>query len=142
MQIAQEVLDPSTRLTLQNLYATPEGKQVLSCIQCGMCVGTCPYGDQMDFPPRRIIQMLRNRLIEEVFESDSMLKCVSCYSCYAKCPRNIQLTGVLLPLIKEQVLARQIQLPAELQKSLMATLRYGNPIGESARKRELWTKSS
>jgi Fe-S oxidoreductase len=32
--------------------------------------------------------------------------------------------------------------PAELQKALQNTLRYGNPMGESPRKRALWTKTS
>lgn len=130
------------KYTLETLTQTPEGKQVLSCIQCGMCVGTCPYGEYMDYPPRRIIQMLRNGLIEEVFKSDSLLKCVGCYACKAKCPRNIQLTDVLIPLVKEQVIAHQVQLPAELQKALMNTMRYGNSMGESPRKRAAWVPTA
>ncbi len=130
------------KYTLETLAETPEGKQVLSCIQCGMCVGTCPYGEYMDFPPRRIIQMLQNGLLEEVFQSDSLLKCVSCYACKAKCPRNINLTDVLLPLVKEQVITHQTQLPAEFQKGLINTMRYGNPMGESPRKRAAWVPTA
>jgi Fe-S oxidoreductase len=96
----------------------------------------------MDYPPRRIIAMLRAGMIEKVFASESLLACVACYACMAKCPRGIRLTEVLLPLIKEQTLLRLPELPAELQKALQNTLRYGNPMGESSRKRAAWVKTA
>jgi Fe-S oxidoreductase len=95
----------------------------------------------MDYPPRRIIGMLRAGMLEKVFTSDSLLNCVACYACMAKCPRGIQLTEVLLPLVKEQVFLRLPEIPAELHKALENTLRYGNPTGESPRKRAAWVKT-
>lgn len=132
----------SCEITLENLWATPEGRRVFTCIQCGLCAGTCPYGELMDYPPRRIIGMLRAGNLEEVIASESLLKCVACYACKAKCPRQIDLTGVLLPLVKEQVLLHRPEMPGELQKALENMLRYGNPMGESPRKRSAWTKNS
>jgi len=96
----------------------------------------------MEYPPRRIIGMLRARQLETVFTSDSLLNCVACYACLAKCPRNINLTGVLLPLVKEQALLHRKEFPAELQKALENKLRYGNPMGESPRKRAAWLKEA
>jgi dimethylglycine catabolism B len=128
--------------TLATLLAQPEGHRILTCIQCGTCSGTCPYGEHMEYTPRRIINMLRRGYIEEVFKSDSMLRCVACYSCMAKCPRGIRLSDVLLPLVKEQTLINCPEMPAEMQKGLQDTLRYGNPMGESSRKRVAWTKAS
>ena len=96
----------------------------------------------MQYPPRRIIAMLRGGELEKVFTSDSLLNCVACYACTAKCPRGIDLTGVLLPLVKEQVLLNLPQMPAELQKALENKLRYGNPMGESPRKRAAWAKTA
>lgn len=129
-------------ITLDNLADFPEGRRVLSCIQCGMCAGTCPYGEAMDYPPRRIIRMLRAGMIEEVFASDSLLNCVACYACQAKCPRDIRLAEVLLPLVKEQTFAKLPAVPSGLQKALQNSLRYGNPMGESARKRAAWIKTT
>lgn len=129
-------------MTLENFTEFPEGRRVLTCIQCGTCAGTCPYGELMQYPPRRIIGMLRAGELEKVFTSDSLLECVACYACTAKCPRGIDLTGVLLPLIKEQVLLHLPVMPAELQKALENKLRYGNPMGESPRKRAAWVKTA
>jgi Fe-S oxidoreductase len=128
--------------TLETVLQTPDGKRILTCIQCGTCAGTCPYGEYMEYPPRRIINMLRRGRIEEVYKSDSMLRCVACYACMAKCPRGIRLSDVLLPLVKEQTLINHPAIPAELQKTLQNTLRYGNPMGESSRKRVAWKTTS
>ena len=128
--------------TLEELPRYPEGKEILTCLQCGMCSGTCPYGDVMDYPPRRMIAMMRAGMLEKVFTSDSLLSCVACYACMAKCPRGIRLTEILLPLMKEQTLTHLPELPSELQKALQNTLRYGNPMGEPSRKRAAWVKTS
>jgi dimethylglycine catabolism B len=129
-------------ITLENLFSIPEGRQLLSCVQCGTCVATCPYGDVSQYPPRRIIQMLRTGFLDKVLESDSILNCVACYACEAKCPRGLSLTSIFLPLIKEQVLSRLSEIPAEFQRALENTLRYGNPMGESPRRRSAWIKTS
>ena len=131
----------SPEITLDNLLQSPQGRDLLTCIQCGLCAGTCPYGEVMAYPPRRIIAMLRAGMLESVLKSESLLACVACYSCMAKCPRNIQLTEVLLPLVKEQVFLNLAELPAELHKALDNTLRYGNPMAESPRKRAAWIKT-
>ena len=129
-------------MTLENFREFPEGRKVLTCIQCGLCAGACPYGEAMDYPPRRIIGMLRAGMLEQVFASDSLLNCVACYACAAKCPRKIDLTGVLLPMVKEQVLIHRPDMPSELQRALESKLRYGNPMGESPRKRAAWVKTA
>ncbi|MBZ5553649.1 MAG: (Fe-S)-binding protein [Acidobacteriia bacterium] len=141
MLTTQEAAKALSDLTLDSLYEIPEGRQVLSCIQCGMCAGTCPYGEFMEYPPRRIIAMLRDGLIEEVFHSESLLNCVACYACMSKCPRGIHLTEVLLPLIKQEMFANLPEVPTELQAALQNTLRYGNPQGLSPRKRADWVKT-
>jgi Fe-S oxidoreductase len=128
--------------TLEELPRYPEGKEILTCLQCGMCSGTCPYGDVMEYPPRRMIAMMRAGMLEKVFTSDSLLSCVACYACMAKCPRGIRLTEILLPLMKEQTLTHLPELPNELQRALQNTLRYGNPMGEPSRKRAAWVKTA
>jgi Fe-S oxidoreductase len=47
---------------------------------------------------------------------------------------------VLLPLVKEQVFLNLPEVPAELQKALQNTLRYGNPQGISPARRTDWLK--
>jgi dimethylglycine catabolism B len=142
MAIAERAVTCPTDTTLETLLATPEGRTIMTCLQCGTCAGTCPYGEYMEYPPRAVINMLWRGLLDEVFASGSLLRCVSCYACLAKCPRNIRLTDVLLPLVKEQTIANLPEMPAELQKSLENMARYGNPMAESPRKRSAWAATA
>jgi len=135
-------IDSIRGVTLDTIYNTPEGKLIQTCLQCGTCSGTCPFGEYMEYPPRRIIKLLQLGLIDKAFDTDSMLKCVNCYACMAKCPREIHLTEVLLQLVKEQTVIRLPALPVELQKALENNYRYGNPMGESGRKRANWVSTS
>lgn len=136
--MATAMVFESPEVTLDDLLASPEGRPLWSCIQCGTCAGTCPHGELMRYTPRRLIGMLREGFIEDVIASDDLLSCVTCYDCWAKCPRGLHLTDLLLPLVKEQVLIRLPEVPAELQGALSNTMRYGNPLGESPRKRVAW----
>ena len=142
MAIVERAVTCPTDTTLETLLATPEGQQIMTCLQCGTCAGTCPYGEDMEYPPRAIINMLWRGLLDEVIASGSLLRCVSCYACLTKCPRGIRLTDVLLPLVKEQTLANLKEMPGELQKSLENMSRYGNPMGESSRKRAAWAATA
>jgi ferredoxin len=47
MGVATTTPETSSQMTLENLAEFPEGRRVLTCIQCGLCAGTCPYGDVM-----------------------------------------------------------------------------------------------
>jgi heterodisulfide reductase subunit C len=79
---------------LEEVKATPGGEHILSCIQCGTCTGSCPMAQHMEFPPRKIIAMIRAGLRDEVLASSSMWHCLSCYSCTARCPRGVKPTEI------------------------------------------------
>ncbi len=119
------------------LQATPEGERLRLCLECGNCSGICPFGYLMAYPPSRMIAMLRADRFDKLLEADSIWMCVSCYACTAACPSKIPLTPGLMASIKEElVLAGNV--PNELQNALTNSQRYGNPLGESPRKRADW----
>jgi heterodisulfide reductase subunit C len=57
---------------LDEVAATPGGSKIRSCIQCGMCTGTCPAANEMEYPPRKTIAMIRAGMRDEVLSSNSM----------------------------------------------------------------------
>lgn len=119
------------------LEATPNGERLRLCLECGNCSGICPFGYLMAYPPSRMIAMLRADRFNKVLETDSVWMCVSCYACTAVCPSKIPLTPGLMTSVKEELLLVG-NVPAELQTALANSQRYGNPLGESARKRADW----
>lgn len=75
--------------------SVPGGDAIRSCIQCGMCTGSCPTANNWDYPPRRVIAMVRAGLREELLSSNSMWFCASCYTCTVRCPRDIKPADIM-----------------------------------------------
>ena len=72
-----------------------EGEWVKMCMQCGVCSGSCPFGDHWEHPPQELFMMIRANKREEVLNSTSMWMCTSCYNCIVRCPREIPITHIM-----------------------------------------------
>jgi Fe-S oxidoreductase len=116
-----------------------DGQRIKACLQCGTCSGICPFGYLMDFPPSKMISALRAGYFDRIINNETIWMCVSCYACTQSCPAKIPLTLGLMTRTKEELLLVG-NVPVELQDALQNTHRYGNPLGESPRKRALWTR--
>ena len=130
---------PFTDEFKESLLKIPDGERIQSCLQCACCSGVCPFGFAMEFPPGRMIAWMRAGILDEMLQSDSVWMCVSCYACTEVCPKDIPVTPALMTRAKEEALLAG-NVPAELQSALEFSQQYGNPLGESARKRAAWTE--
>jgi dimethylglycine catabolism B len=126
-----------TKQFYSSLFQVPDGERIRACLQCGMCTGACPFGYLMDFPPSRMIAHIRAEEFGYVVKADTNWMCVSCYACTQACPSKIPLTPGMMTRAKEEMLLAG-NVPGELQEALMNSQRYGNPLGESPRKRGDW----
>jgi Fe-S oxidoreductase len=124
----------------ESLFRVTNGDHIRTCLQCASCSGICPFGYLMDFPPGQMIARLRAGLFKDVMTTDTVWLCVSCYACTEVCPAQIPLTPGLMTRAKEELLLLG-KVPQELQEALINSQRYGNPQGESPRKRADWTQS-
>ncbi|MBI4285328.1 MAG: 4Fe-4S dicluster domain-containing protein [Chloroflexi bacterium] len=77
---------------VEEVAATPGGAGIRACIQCGVCSGSCPMADHMEYPPRKMIAMIRAGLRDEVLSSNAPWHCLSCYMCTVRCPRGVKPT--------------------------------------------------
>jgi len=70
------------------------------CYQCGTCSGSCPVAPAggMDYTPRTIIRMIQAGMEDEVLSSQTVWTCSACYSCAVRCPRDIDITDVMIRL--------------------------------------------
>jgi len=80
---------------IDEVCSVPGGDAIRSCIQCGICTGSCPTANEWDYPPRRAIAMVRAGLREELLSSNSMWFCASCYTCTVRCPRDIKPADIM-----------------------------------------------
>ncbi len=90
---------------LKELLEMPGGDQILKCIQCGTCSGSCPMYEAMDYGPRRLFAMAKGGDFKEVFGANTYWICASCYFCTVRCPRGIKITDIMYAL-KRMAVAR------------------------------------
>jgi len=114
---------------IDEVVATPGGENVLACIQCGVCSGSCPMADSMEYPPRKIIAMIRADMREEVLKSSSMWYCLSCYTCTVRCPQDVKPTELAHALeglaVKYGYKSKETAVPAMYGKFVDSIKRYG-----------------
>ncbi len=81
-----------------NLLHAAEGNPLITCMQCGMCSGSCPVATFMDHTPRRLIAMIRAERKQQVLDSNTYWYCASCYQCTVRCPRGIDIAELMYAL--------------------------------------------
>jgi len=74
------------------------GENILDCIQCGLCAGSCPTRFAMDYSPMQIIKMIHLGMRDKVLSSSTIWICSSCYTCATRCPRGIDITDLMMSL--------------------------------------------
>jgi heterodisulfide reductase subunit C len=109
--------------------------EIEGCIQCGTCSSSCPMSVYMDYPPRKIIAMIKNGFKDEALRSFTIWLCPSCYTCQVRCPAKIKITDVMYALkrkaIEEHVYPSRFSIPV-LDKEMSKI------IGANGRNSELW----
>ena len=94
------------------------GENLQLCYQCGMCSGVCPAASNMDLSPRRVIELARLGMQNEIDESKTVWICASCLACTVNCPRGFDLSRLmeairLLTLRKNVDHVKPEQIPPE-----------------------------
>ncbi|MGI5832338.1 MAG: 4Fe-4S dicluster domain-containing protein [Thermoguttaceae bacterium] len=69
--------------------------QVNDCYQCGKCTAGCPRGDAMDAGPSRLIRLVQTGDVLEAAQCESVWQCVSCLTCSTRCPKSVNISGVV-----------------------------------------------
>ncbi len=70
------------------------GEKITSCIQCGICSGSCPMINEMDITPAQIMLLTVLGQKEELLNSKSIWICASCFNCKVRCPSELDLAKV------------------------------------------------
>jgi quinone-modifying oxidoreductase subunit QmoC len=78
-------------------------EEIDRCIQCGTCSSSCPMSIYMDYPPRKIIGLVKNGFKEEALKNFTIWLCSSCYTCQVRCPAQIKITDVMYALKRKAI---------------------------------------
>jgi len=93
----KEPILPESRDTTfrDQVLKTHVGEKIPTCMQCGICAGSCPVSHEMDYTPRELVRMVQLGLKKEVLSSNTIWICTSCFSCSVRCPRGIHPTELM-----------------------------------------------
>jgi heterodisulfide reductase subunit C len=81
-----EFLDKVQELSGENLNA---------CYQCGTCSAGCPFVEEMDILPERIIRLTILGEKERVLSTKTPWICAACFTCVVRCPRGLDLAKIM-----------------------------------------------
>ncbi len=65
------------------------------CFHCQSCSGGCPFSEEMDYLPNKIIRLVQLGQKKEVLESSAIWVCVGCNTCCIQCPNAIDMPSLM-----------------------------------------------
>lgn len=121
---------------LEKLTAIPGAESMGWCYQCAQCTGVCPVDNVGDYGPRKIFRDLQ--LGSDLLASPRLWQCTTCMNCLRVCPKEMDMMKIM-PAARA-VAVMEGTVPAELQEMFQNCAEYGNPMGDSARRRPRWAR--
>jgi Fe-S oxidoreductase len=131
-----------------------------ACTECGRCQDACPaYAAGQPLSPKEVILGIRDALhlqgpqilrgkngdggkappfTGEVIKDNTLWACTTCGACINECPVMIEHVDAIVDM-RRYLLAQQ-RADEQLMTALMNLRRYGNSLGQSDRKRAMWTR--
>ena len=134
----QRVIWDYTPELLDRVTEVPGAESMGWCYQCAQCISVCPVNTVGDYGPRRIIRRIETGI--DLFSSPDLWQCTTCMNCLRVCPKEVDMMQIM-PAVREKAVLEG-NVPQELQTVFENTLDYGNPMGESPKKRAAWTKKA
>ncbi|MDD3588616.1 MAG: 4Fe-4S dicluster domain-containing protein [Thermoguttaceae bacterium] len=108
--------------------------QVANCYQCGKCTAGCPQGDVMDNGPTRLIRLVQTDNVLEAAKSESVWQCVSCLTCTTRCPKEVNIAGVVDALkqisVEKKITAPRFADTVVFQKEFLNNIRRNGRTNE------------
>ena len=124
---------------IDKVAAVANAESMAWCYQCAKCVGVCPVDAAGgDYGPRKVYRRLQTGM--DLFNDSDLWLCTTCTNCLRVCPKQVDMVKIMPAVRAEAVLEGNV--PDELQEMFKNVGEYGNPMGESARKRAKWIKKA
>jgi heterodisulfide reductase subunit C2 len=95
------ILDFVNSRERKSMNLSPTSENIPSfapCVQCGRCSSGCPVAFESPDTPRKVLRFLQIGRAEEVSRSPFPWLCATCQACTVRCPRGVDVAGIMLSL--------------------------------------------
>jgi heterodisulfide reductase subunit C len=108
--------------------------RLADCYQCGKCSAGCPRAAQMDVLPSVVIRLVQYCEVKKAASAESVWQCVGCLTCSTRCPKSVNIAGVMdalkqLSVEKKCVHPKQKRIVA-FQRSFLNTIKRNGRTNE------------
>lgn len=107
---------------------------VRDCYQCGKCTAGCPMAERMDVVPSQIMRLVQTERVDRAMQAESIWLCVSCQTCTTRCPKSVNIAGVIDALrqlsVEQNVASPAQQRTVVFQKAFLDNIRRNGRLKE------------
>ena len=104
------------------------------CYQCGKCSAGCPMAEKMGILPSTLIRLVQYGNVEQAAKSGAVWQCVSCLTCSTRCPKSVNIAGVMDALkqisIEDNCVHPSAKRIVAFQKAFLAAIRRNGRLNE------------
>ena len=107
---------------------------VADCYQCGKCAAGCPMAEKMDVLPSTLIRWVQYGEVDRAAKTTAAWQCVSCQTCSTRCPKSVDIAGVMDALkqiaVERNCVHPMVQRIVTFQKTFLDTIRRNGRLNE------------
>lgn len=107
---------------------------VPDCYQCGKCTAGCPVAPRMDLMPNQIVHLNQSGPAERAWRAEAIWQCVSCRTCTTRCPKSVDVAGVMDAMRQRAVETAQTAPASQrvvlFQKAFLSNIRRHGRLDE------------
>lgn len=113
--------------------------QLLECIQCGMCTGSCPVAIKANLNVRRYMLETSSQGKVIIHPQNELWSCTTCSTCGIRCPKDINPYEFLIDI--RSIAVEKGEVAPTIRDVLESIFKNGNPWGRIRSKRSEWSQS-
>lgn len=123
------ILTPDSNDNFADIVEEKSRSNLSRCWHCLCCSGGCPFAQDMDILPNKVIRMVQLGLKHQVLTSSAIWLCVGCNTCSMECPNAVDMAAVMDTLrrmaVQEKVTIAEPAVLSFHQKVVDSISRYG-----------------
>jgi len=113
------------------------GDNFMSCMQCGICSGVCPWSRITYYSPRQILRNISLEICTQETVDIAVWDCATCGNCVEHCPRGIEIIDLVRSIRNQNVTAGK--LPKYFKAPVQSLEKEGNPWNGKRKNRLDWS---